>query len=395
MKPEGEIQTWGDCALVIVSRDRSPSWITVQSVESILVGCVYPEDETTVWPVVALPLPQRSTLPADFEGLETHGFDCSSLCRKLHVTKGDKPASVDLNSAVATLEYEPKAKIVTSNKSVNVLSYKGFYITLPGVDRLPAKDIRSVGAHDKYIQVTTSSHEFLFRRNKPLHHSHALTFSSEQLNKGVRLGDTHVTSCKTAKDYWFADFDTKNQFRYGGPTNCRPVAIYKGIIWWQTHGGGHLIATVPDLARPGHVTYRHSWIMYIPKAGVASLSQIGSSRFVTGKTKTSTLLYDLESRSISALYSLSQNSDDKLLPGFVGDRFCVRPLDSECKKYWSELAFEKLKGKEDETQGCFSDGEDDEVQDGYNDEEEGDEDACDEDFEEGEEDEPEEELDGE
>lgn len=382
MKPEGEWRTWGDCALVIESRARSYSWLSMESVDTVSLKSLGPKNQLRVWPVVAMKLEPEFGLPHDFEGLESHGLDCSSLCDRVHLVGDRETASLDLWMPAATLDHEPKWEIVASQLAGNVIMYKGLCITLPGTDDLFPEDIRSVIAHDTYVKVCSTTHVYLFSRSRPLHYRYAIIHSNQRFAPGYLMSDTHVTyntvrvgsygSNQTANLYYVMDFTTMRLFpQGGGPTRAHPVAIYRGVMWWQTQDGKYLIPTLVDLSRQDWPAYRHDWIISLSQEAAPPLKQIttpGSTHFLVGKTSYGSLLVDLEAREVSALYGASQCPQDKLIPGYLGSRFVLRSLDCHTQKHWSKWAFDKLMGVEmddddDENDLSYEEGDSDDPHD--------------------------------
>lgn len=359
MKPEGDLRTWGDCALVILSRSRSYNWLCMDTIDSVRHDN---SGSKKSFPVVAKPVAFGSRLHPLFEGLESHGIDgCSSLCERVHLAGDRESASLDLWKSAAHLEHEPEAEIVASQLAGNVLLYKGLCITLPGTDFLFPEDIKSVLANDSCVRVLTTSHVYLLSRDKPLHFRSGYTYTSGKFATGYAMADTHVTYATVrsrgyyghttiANIYSFLDFDNLRMYSYGGPNRAHPVAIYQGIIWWQTEDGRSLIPTLFDTASMENPAYRQKWIISMSQEEtVPPLKQItkpGSTHLLAAKTTYGAILVDLEAREVSALYGASLCPHDKLLPGFVGSRFCLRSLDCESQRHWNKWAFDKLMGVE-------------------------------------------------
>lgn len=169
MKPEGYLSTWGNCALVILSRAKSYGWVCMDTVDSVSHDSL---GHKNVLPVVAKPVGLGNGLNPSFAGLESHEIDCAfSLCERVHLAGENKEsATSDLWKSAATLEPESKWEIVASQLAGNVLLFtKTLCITLPGTNYLFPEDIKSVVTNDWYVKVVTTYHVYLFSRNKPLH----------------------------------------------------------------------------------------------------------------------------------------------------------------------------------------------------------------------------------
>lgn len=263
MRPEGETETWGDCALVFLARVGSDKWEDMYD----FLMCVYSGTPKDYRPrtLIAEELARGEKLPSNFQGLHEHHDDneCSDECEMVHLNSGFCFSDI-LNPW--TLVSEPctqeQWKKVSCSKEGNVFKYRDVEVTLPprhwpikerdnSGDEFPADPV-TLNRHS--IVVRTKKSIFMFDRENP-HYEHALNYNEDEGSVELRdifivkfpadNGDIHFTLC---------DPLAQDMHQFGGSLSAdyEPVAFYQGLLWW--YACGTIIPTFFDLAKSAYST---------------------------------------------------------------------------------------------------------------------------------------------
>lgn len=330
MKPQGDMLNWRDCALVMVARQL---WPATESVDNIRV----PWTDPCVRYLVAEKLEYKQTLPATFSSLQQDGFNRPQLSQRLHLERDNKVFAVlDPWTLQCNQDVGGKLTYVKKNTSETVISYYGKEITLPA-----NSVVKAIGYYTNYIVVETSAW-FLFNRAKPLHFLNAM--SSSNKTTGYPVADTYVMLYGAPlKQYVLTNLAGGNALQCGKPTRASIVAVYDGLVWWQTANKAQIIPTFPS---GSGLKYNIKRAVCLPEQARTALFQVdrpGNTRFLTGKNESDTFLVDLQSRTVTMLVG-SGATEGKFFPGYEDDKFKLWEMDGETVKKYTDGMWEHLYG---------------------------------------------------
>lgn len=246
MRPEEEMETWGDCALVFVGRNQNDKWETL--IDFFMCGLSEEYEPRTL---LAEELPHGEKLPDNFQGLHEHHDDnlCSEECEMVHLCMNNSDGiDAVLNPWTLESRYmeEEKWSLVSSNKKENVVKYRDVVVTLPG-KVLPIKDMDdgriellgspfTLNRHSIVVR-TMRDGTFMFPREKPHFHD-ALNFADDE--GSIEL--EHIFIIRFTSDFYRVDFSfcdpiAKDLHLFASlDAEYEPVAFYQGLIWWYARG---------------------------------------------------------------------------------------------------------------------------------------------------------------
>lgn len=252
IRPEDDLSSWQDCALVFVARLRT--WKSEAVVDSISVA----DKEETRKTVVAFELGRNEQLPSGFSFM-TAPHHCGCSCQHMHII--DATEQRDFKRDALTLEvteYDSSQRVVSSNDQATVVQVPGgLKVTLPS-------PIQPQDFEDDYTVVNTLSHVIVTLKD---HHSYILPRDQPHYEHGFQLragsrrihevGGVLVGTRENRHDgemvYDFLDF-TKQHFRGLMFTKgSHLVASYNGLMWWKKNRV--LIPTFIDLQSRRKVYY--------------------------------------------------------------------------------------------------------------------------------------------
>lgn len=343
MKPEGEMKTWGDCALVFVSRLKSKKWIAVRGMDDIPVPQYRGPAPHEVCPKEI----GEEGLPANFKGLEGTGFethrndDCKPACCELiHLDHNNKPMLQDPVTLKKLPNFPQQIKVVSKTAKELVVRYRGIEITFPASVRpqdLPQyfsySRLPPVMVNREFIQVDTEKGTYIFPRDKP-HYKDAFVYPKDD-NSGIWVNqaffrDSRVVDRGLHKGL-FHIFDPhgKKLVKYSTPCKPHPVALYKGLFWWNSQEKTTLTPTFIDLASPGKVYYRKDRIVKIGVSNVWTeyfqITQPGNEQFIMKQHPEGLYVMDLDTGLLTDVYMEEELIDEgplgRIFCGFEGDKF--------------------------------------------------------------------------
>lgn len=340
-RPDAEIKTWGHCVLVFVARLRN--WSSVAHLDDIELDFGRPKP---VRLVIAPKLEYGEKLPTSFQGLEEHDPGCTHWCD--HLTLNHDSRIAHFNPWTLESEVEDLELSVGLHEDSTLLCTQGFHIHLPNTVQLDDIDpVNCVTFLRSWIDVCVDGQGFVFPRYKPLHYSNAVTYVPGNDEQVMEVGGvfllSHSVENFTKEEYFFHDGEELTKYT---TTAADPVAFYKGMLWWHTGQGDHLVPTFVDKQTPDKVYYKKDTAIRVDQHTFDEFGQVhkyGNSQFLVAESSNGYLLVDLETGSVtnicSGKQSLGENELECYFAGFEGPRFWTRCMDYETVEKYTSDAF--------------------------------------------------------
>lgn len=347
MKPEGDLQTWGDCVLVLANRLADKKWTKVDTLDKMKVPA---GGDKLAINLVARKLQHGETLPEGFEVINSHYKGCKGGCDFAHFSNIRNPTALDLRTLALSSTSFGQREIVSSDESGTVVKYADLEITLP--PSITRADVHrekysfsreTVRLGRNFVIVKTRKGYFVFPRDKELHFDHAHHVQSErhpiEVGKLLALSETEVEGTDIVR-YSFHDFEAATRFDYAPQSHSYPVAVYNGVLWWNIVDKG-LVPTFIDLETPDKIHYRRDRTICVPELDYEFV-HCSNPRYLVIKSRrsdTSNTLIDLLTGSATSVQGRPKNHAVRIIDGFVNDKFSPRYITSELGyQYLKELA---------------------------------------------------------
>ncbi|KAG5355687.1 hypothetical protein CJU89_5392 [Yarrowia sp. B02] len=347
-KPEGEMQTWGDCVLVYISRLASKKWKNIKGWDDITIP---PPKRVKL--VTALEFKHGENLPKSYEGFDDHReYDCSFSCDTLHVENLPQSALLDPWTQNTQLENPSKIKVVSEGEDGLVITFMGIEITLPSFVRredLPKNttfcDRAPIFVNSDIIMIETPNMHFVFPRDKP-HFAHASLYPPHA-DAVSRVGNIFVTRYEWGT-YGLHDPHGKQLVKYGNAifskNNALPEENYNGLVWWFL-GDKHLVPTFLDLDNPDKVYCREDLIITLPDKAPDGLHQClrpENSRYLTDRTEYGGIrMVDLDQGVVTDVEKAGEaiRDESRVFLGYENGKFLARFMSAATvrhyiKDYW-------------------------------------------------------------
>lgn len=345
---EADLVTWGQCLLVFAARLKT--WKVAEDISELIT--VEETNSGSEKYLTATPLKFGETLPVEFVPLSSCLPCCNSYnCGKVHLTHGGEKKMVDVvdgsvedmgrvdieRRAVFEHENADKDELTTS---VKVLKVGGYEITLPESVELPESS--PVIFYNHHILVKTKTINFLFQLTKPLHYNHAITYPTSS-GPGKELGS-----------FFFVNNNLLDPYsRKFIPLSLalQPTAIYKGILWSResaTYQSEVLMTpTFVDLKTPSKVYFAKPLLTKDPWNCLTQMTSLQNTHLVTAMNPLGLTVVDLDTRQVTCVLKpdfeevnkRSRAGRERLLPGFVSNKFQVWYVDLEWVRRYTKEAW--------------------------------------------------------